>query len=421
MAAWPVDPEALRALWRGGKDRSLAVAVSGGGDSLALLALLRQAAADRPVVAVIIDHAVQDGSAIVAAQAAARAEALGARAEVRRLNWSGPAPRDQASAREARYRALAEAARGVGADTIAVAHTLEDQAETALLKWSRSGRWGEAGMRALSPCPVWPDGLGLWLARPLLGVRRDQLRDWARAQGLFWHDDPANANPAYARVRARAILAADPGLSARLAAHASLAADRAARRQAAALAWVEDAARFDDPEGAVAIDRLPADRGGLTGLAALLGAVAGGAPAATPEAVMRLAAALRAGAAAQTLGGAVVRRLGCGFVIDRDPGALLGRSGVAPQPPIPLVPGTPVLVDGRIWLVAKTAGYEAVATRRARWALRRNGHWIALDASEDVTVRWLTVALVRHILAPVEPIAGCDGFKGVQQALGLLS
>lgn len=421
MAAWPVDPEALRALWREGLDQPLVVGVSGGGDSLALVALLRRAAPDRPLVAVIIDHAVQEGSAATAAEAAARAEALGARAEVRRLRWAGRAPKDQASARAGRYRALAEAARALGATTIAVAHTLDDQAETALIKWGRSGRWGEAGMRRLSPCPVWPEGLGLRLARPLLGVRRKALRAWGQGQGLIWHEDPANANPAYARGRARAILSADEGLTERLAAHATRARDAHARRQAQALAWVSSRARFEDTDGFVALDRLPEDRAGLRGLAALIGAVAGQPFAAGPEGVGQLVRALRAGSRAQTLGGAMVRRRGAGFVMGRDPGALLGRSGVAPQPPVSLAPGETVLVDGRLLLTARKPGYEAAVTPRARWALRRYGHWIALNGNDDVTVRWLTAALVRHILAPMEPIACCDPFEGVQQALGLLS
>ncbi|MBU6407502.1 MAG: tRNA lysidine(34) synthetase TilS [Alphaproteobacteria bacterium] len=421
MAAAPVDPNALRALWRAGGDRPLAVAVSGGGDSLALLALLRQASPHQSLFALIVDHAVQNGSAAVAASAALRAQSLGAQPVIRRLSWAGEAATDQASARRGRYRALAEAAKDVGAVVIAVAHTEDDQAETTLIKYGRTGLWGQAGMRAWSPCPVWPEGQGLVLARPLLTLGRARLRAWARAQGLVWHEDQANANPAFARARARAILQADPGLSARLAAHGARAAAAAARRNAAALAWAAATARFDDRQGAVLLAGLPQNAIELRGFAALVGAAAGRPAAAGPHGAARLVAALKAGARAQTLGGAIVRRNRDGFMIGRDPGALLGRSGVPPQAPQALLPGVPGIVDRRLWLQTHADGYEAAVTPSAQWALRRNGRWISLDAAKDVSARWLTAAHALHVLGPSDPFADCDAFKGVQLALGSLS
>ena len=426
MAAWPVDPDALRALWRAGGDRPLAVAVSGGGDSLALLALLRLAEPTWPLLALIVDHAIQPGSAHIAAEAAHRAQALGAHPIIRRLTWPGAAAADQASARQGRYRALAEEAKAAGAAVIAIAHTRDDQAETALIKAARSGRWGEGGMRPWSALPVWPEGLGLWAPRPLLNVSRAALRAWATDAGLAWHEDPANANEAYARVRARAILSANPALTERLATHAARAACAVGRRNAAAQAWINTVANFDEPQGGVALARLPTDRAGLRGLSVLLGAVAGDPHAAPPDAVARLVQALKDGATAQTLGGAMVRRRVNAFVISRDPGALLGRSGVAPAAPQPLVAGAPLVVDARLWLRTEAAGYEVAVTPKAAWALRRHGHWIALNAADDVAVQWLTAAHVHHVLGrrdgeAAAPFASCDAGKGVQQALGLLS
>src|SRR5690606_16606330 len=116
------------------------VAFSGGADSLGLLALLaRLPAGQRPELeAVHVDHGLRAGSAEEARAAAALASALGVRAAVVRAavgREGGP----EAAARQARYRALARAA---GDRPIATAHTLDDQAETVLLRIARG-----AGLR----------------------------------------------------------------------------------------------------------------------------------------------------------------------------------------------------------------------------------------------------------------------------------
>ena len=58
-------------------------------------------------------------------------------------------------------------------------------------------------VREWSPSPVWPEGRGLMLLRPMLGVRRQALRDWLAAQGAGWIDDPGNEDVRFARSRAR--------------------------------------------------------------------------------------------------------------------------------------------------------------------------------------------------------------------------
>ncbi len=180
----------------------VAVAFSGGGDSLALL-LTAQAWArryGRPLLALHVDHGLQTQSIAWAD----RAEAAAARLDVpfKRLLWIGKKPSTglPAAAREARHGLIAEAARAVGAKVVLLGHTLDDQLENALMR----GAGVPVGpLREWSPSPVWPQGRDLFHCRPLLAVRREALREWLRAEGLDWIDDPANADLRYARARAR--------------------------------------------------------------------------------------------------------------------------------------------------------------------------------------------------------------------------
>ena len=181
------------------------MAFSGGGDSLALLLTAKTWAAScgRPLLALHVDHGLQAQSGAWAAQA----QAMAVRLDIpfRLLRWEGPKPQSglPAAARAARHALLAEAARAAGARVLLVGHTLDDQLENAVMR----GAGAPVGpLRAWSPSPVWPQGRGLYLCRPLLAARRAQLRAWLTEQGLEWIDDPANADPRYARSRARLAL-----------------------------------------------------------------------------------------------------------------------------------------------------------------------------------------------------------------------
>nr|WP_240157764.1 tRNA lysidine(34) synthetase TilS [Pseudonocardia broussonetiae] len=166
------------------------VACSGGADSLALVAAAL--GVHDEVHAAVVDHGLQDGSAGVAAAVAARLTAMGARAQVHRVEVRGPGG-TEAAARTARYAAL-RAARPHPDAPVLLGHTLDDQAETVLLGLGRgSGARSMAGMRA------WDDP---WL-RPLLDVRRTTTRAACAAQGLPVWDDPHNADPRFTRVRLR--------------------------------------------------------------------------------------------------------------------------------------------------------------------------------------------------------------------------
>lgn len=186
--------------------RPVAVALSGGGDSVALL--LSAAAwarrANRPLLVLTVDHGLQAESAQWTASCAARAKALGA--GFRALRWDGAKPTTgvPAAARAARHRLLAEAAREAGARVILLGHTADDVLEARAMRAAGSTT---PEPRAWSPSPAWPEGRGVLLLRPLLAVRRAEIRDWLTARGEPWIEDPANLDLRYARPRARRDLA----------------------------------------------------------------------------------------------------------------------------------------------------------------------------------------------------------------------
>ncbi|MGZ9828414.1 tRNA lysidine(34) synthetase TilS [Tsukamurella ocularis] len=181
---------AVRA-WRAahGSGPTVAVALSGGADSLALLTGALAEGLD--VLALVVDHGLQDGSAAVAERAAATARELGARATVLTVAVGGPGG-PEAAARAARYAALGAARDGA---PVLLGHTLDDQAETVLLGLGRG-----SGARSLAGMAAWAAPYG----RPLLGVRRADTRAACAELGLTPWEDPHNLDPRYTRVRVRA-------------------------------------------------------------------------------------------------------------------------------------------------------------------------------------------------------------------------
>jgi tRNA(Ile)-lysidine synthase len=254
-------------------DVRLAVAVSGGPDSLALLALAAVAFPGR-VTALTVDHRLRAASA---AEAAAVAGQCAARAIPHvTLVRRGPAftANVQAQARAARYDLLAGWCAANAVPVLLTAHHADDQAETLLMRLNRaSGGSGLAGIRpARSLAP------GVMLVRPLLGCRKAALASIAAADGWQVADDPANRDPRHDRTAMRALLAATPALDvpALAAAASHLAAEAEALDWAAGLAW----------EGRVRVDGagLLIDARGLPGalvqrlLARAVAQVGGGRP-----------------------------------------------------------------------------------------------------------------------------------------------
>lgn len=184
-------------------DHPVAIGLSGGGDSLALLLFARAWAArhDRRLLVLTVDHQLQPQSRDWTQACAGLAERLGH--AFMALAWTGEKPTHglPAAARAARHRLLAEAARDKGARVILLGHTADDVAEARAMRAVGSTT---PDPREWSPSPAWPQGRGIFLLRPMLPLRRNDLRRWLASQGEGWIDDPANSDLAFARPRARA-------------------------------------------------------------------------------------------------------------------------------------------------------------------------------------------------------------------------
>ncbi len=129
------------------------------------------------------------------------------------VDWGAEERPSQSRARLHRYACLAGHARQIGASHVATGHTLDDQAETFLLRQrAGSGWWGLAGIANEAPFPVWPDGEGLTITRPVLAASRSDLREFLDTRQTGWIDDPSNDNDAYERVRLRKVLADHPNM-----------------------------------------------------------------------------------------------------------------------------------------------------------------------------------------------------------------
>jgi tRNA(Ile)-lysidine synthase len=330
--------------------RPLAVAFSGGGDSLATLVAAKTWGdrVGRDVFALSVDHGLNPQSPQWMAEAGRTARRVGA-AWVG-LSWIGAKPTTglPAAARQARHRLLAQGAREVGARVVMFGHTADDRAESELIRQATPGL---GYLREWSPSPVWPEGRDLFVLRPLLQARRAELRAWLGEMGLSWLDDPANADLRYARSRARAALAetsheggveAGDGLQGRARDDADLAA------LLAQTSVTHDGRLIASRAALRAAPPQPLRR--LVGSALLC--AAGSATPPRGAALDRLIyAILGTSDLAATLCGARVIADQATIVFAREPGE--GRRGGAAVPPLALKLHAPVVFDGRFELVAE--------------------------------------------------------------------
>lgn len=186
-------------------DPAIGVAVSGGSDSTALLALACDWARERgrTIIAATVDHGLRAEAVDEARAVAGLCARLGVAHET--LTWRPEGKISQADARQARHGLLAQWAKRGGIRTIALGHTADDRAETLLIRMrGGSGWYGLAGPMPLSGSPV---EAGLRIARPLLGAGRQELRNTLQARGVGWIEDPSNDADRFERVRARKLLA----------------------------------------------------------------------------------------------------------------------------------------------------------------------------------------------------------------------
>jgi tRNA(Ile)-lysidine synthase len=315
--------------------------------------------------AAVVDHKLRDGSEIDAARAASFAAALGVEVRVLALGWNDGARRNQESARRKRYAALCAHARRLGAAVIVTGHTRDDQAETVFMRASAGSSWrGLAGMAMLAPAPVWPEGRGLTLARPLLGVTRAMLREALRARRADWIEDPANANTAFERVRVRARLAQLATVEfdgARLAAVAGKLRRLADAVALEALALVSASARIEDDVTIARVAWAGSREARVRALSVLMAAAAGAereAPAGVTASIEARFLAL--GYRGETSSGVRFEPAPGGVRLSRDAGAVLGRTDGAPGLPAMALPvGEEACWDGRIALLANAPGWEA--------------------------------------------------------------
>ncbi len=333
--------------------RRLALGLSGGGDSLALLHALRAAFPEIEVHALIVDHGLRAESAREAETAARWAQEAGAWPEI--LVWDAPR-KGQGHARDARHRLLAEACQRLQIDLLCLAHTLDDRIETLRMRASRPGDAAQlTGPGLFDPSPVWPEGGRLTIARPFLTLRRRELRAFLQALGHGWIDDPSNDDTSYERTRLRqdawpegdaqetALLAeSDKALSCR------------EKERAEARALIDEAARLTGWGGLV-LDRAAFERApepvAHTALDALMLAASGHSRSPGPAQITQTFTALRQGQPT-TVAGVALTAAG---VLGRDPGAVIGRAdGQTGLNQEVLKAGSTTIFDGRWAITAHT-------------------------------------------------------------------
>ena len=325
---------------------SLGVAVSGGGDSLALLHMAAAWGRQRGIAveAATVDHALRPESADEAALVARACTALDVPHRVLAWDHGGRVLGNlMAAARAARLRLLSGWAQDRALGAVALGHSQDDQAETLLMRLGRG-----AGVDGLSGMAAARRQAGtLWL-RPMLGVRREALRAWLTARGIGWADDPSNDDAGFDRIRVRQAIAAAGLPVDQLARSAAQLAEARAALAEAAIAAARDATSC---AGVLRLPRTdfaaahPEIRRRLT--AAAIRWVTGADYAPRGGEVARLAEAVASGAQA-TLDGVIARADGAWVEFLREPAAT--QPGRCPGPRD--ISGQKMIWDARWQIVA---------------------------------------------------------------------
>ena len=350
----------------------VALAVSGGSDSTALMWLASRWAktlSQPPKISILtVDHGLRPEAAGECARVANWARTLGCEAHI--LTWAGARPASglQARARDMRYGLMRDWCLAHKATLLVTAHTLEDQAETLLMRLARgSGIRGLSGMR--------PDEAGpVPLERPLLKTSRAELRATLSAAGHPWIEDPSNADERFERVRLRKALPllAELGLT-------PAAVARSATRLERALEPIEELCRgfltqhVDmRPEGFALIDlarfRKLDDEIAIQALERLLWRLGGGGEPPRLMAVEALQQWLRRGEIqARTLAGCRIAQRKRHLLIGREAGRIS-------KAPVAILPGESLLWDNRFQVSVAAAGRPCAIVPALGLKVARNPH-----------------------------------------------
>jgi len=177
---------------------AIGLAVSGGGDSIAMMHIVADWAKGRRIMVATVDHGLRDGSAEEAQTVARTARQLGFSHAT--LLWQRDTSTGNlmAQARDARLRLLSGWAQRNDLSAVCLGHTADDVAETLVMRLERG-----SGIDGLAAMAAWRDAFDMRWLRPMLGVGRAALRDWMRAGDIAWIDDPSNDNAQFDRVRIR--------------------------------------------------------------------------------------------------------------------------------------------------------------------------------------------------------------------------
>lgn len=183
-------------------EQQLALAVSGGVDSLSLMLLVARWTAqhDNPpqIVVFTVNHGLRKAAKTETEFVASLASELGFEAHILKGEIKDPESRLQEKARELRYQLIGEAMDQQGITCLLTGHHSDDQAETVLMRLAKgSGVSGLGGMARISVRQ------GLFVFRPFLEVRRTELEEFIARQDANAVDDPSNQNKKFERVRWR--------------------------------------------------------------------------------------------------------------------------------------------------------------------------------------------------------------------------
>lgn len=404
----------------------IAVAVSGGADSLCLALLLSRWLTLRGgrMIGLTVDHGLRPESAREAASVGRRLADWGVAHHVLRWQSANDARGDsngdpgrnpggniQARARAARYRLMTEWCRAHGVLHLAVGHHRDDQAETVAYRMEHgAGKVGLAGMATVSARH------GVRLIRPLLPVSRNRTEATLRAAAMPWLDDPSNRDPRFARTGIRARLAAAAAMGDPVAGLARILDQNAAERARLEQGVAELLAKALRPraEGYAWLDAGPLGRvAGDIAVAALrhlIRTIAGSDHPPSRAGCDRLLRAILAFEQARGRGngggGSGGRTIGGCRLLRRRAGWLVCREAAAMAPSVPVAGDRSAVWDGRFRAVA--AGptgpdWRLGAVGRHWPALRRHRHWPALRRHRSSPVARAGAAAALPFPDPVGP------------------